>query len=243
VPPKARFDTTRWSLVLAVRGTGTAESRAALETLCEQYWYPLYAYLRRAGQSAADAEDLTQGFFLRLLEKDALQAADPRRGRFRSFLLTAIKHFALNEWDRRRAMKRGGAQSVLSLAFSAGEEKYQLEPRDHSTPETVYERQWALTVMARATDRLRAEFHTARKDDLFEHLKVYLPPDESGPPYAETASASGMTEGAVKVAVHRLRQRHNDRRLGGRDRRRKSPPEVDDSPITRTLCNLFLPLL
>ena len=208
--PKGRFDTTRWSLVLAVRGTATAESRAALETLCEQYWFPLYAFLRSAGQSAADAEDLTQGFFLRLLEKDALQAADPRRGRFRSFLLTAIKNFALNEWDRGRAKKRGGAQPILSLEFSAGEEKYQLEPRDHSTPETVYERQWALTVMARATDRLRAEFHTARKDDLFEHLKVYLPPDESGPPYAETAAASGMTEGAVKVAVHRLRQRHND---------------------------------
>ena len=228
MPPRTRFDTTHWSVVLAVRGAATADARAALETLCEKYWYPLYAYLRSAGHSAADAEDLTQGFFLRLLEKDALRAADPRRGRFRSFLLTAIKHFALNEWDRRRAKKRGGAQPILSLEFSAGEEKYQLEPRDHSTPETVYEREWALTVMARATDKLRAEFHKARKDELFEHLKVYLPPDEGGPAYAETAAASGMTEGAVKVAVHRLRQRYNDLLRGEIAQTVASPDEIED---------------
>jgi RNA polymerase sigma factor (sigma-70 family) len=226
--PKARFETTHWSVVLAVRGPVTAESRAALATLCEKYWYPLYAYLRRAGYGTADAEDLTQGFFVRLLEKDALHAADPGRGRFRSFLLTALKYFAANEWDRRRAKKRGGEQPIVPLEFSIGEEKYRLEPRDHSTPETVFERQWALTVMERATERLRAEFLKANKYELFKLLEAYLPPDDNGPPYAETSTASGMTEGAVKVAVHRLRRRYDDLLREEVAQTVGSPEEVED---------------
>jgi DNA-directed RNA polymerase specialized sigma24 family protein len=205
-----RFETTRWTLVLAAGGAATPDSREALAALCEQYWYPLYAYLRRAGHTASDAEDLTQGFFLQLLEKNALRIVDRARGRFRSFLLAALKHFVANEWDRRRAKKRGGPHPPIALELSSGEQRYQLEPRDDSTPERLYDRQWALTVLDRTLDRLRAEFRTAGKEALFDRLSPYLTPDEVGPPYAETAAASGMTEGATKVAVHRLRRRYRD---------------------------------
>jgi RNA polymerase sigma-70 factor (ECF subfamily) len=205
-----RFETTRWNVVLAAAGAATPDSRAALATLCEQYWYPLYAYLRASGHTASDAEDLAQGFFLRLLEKDALQAVDPERGRFRSFLLAALKHFAANEWDRSRAQKRGGPHPPLPLELWTGEERYRIEPRVDSTPESAYDRQWAQTVLDRAASRLRGEFTKAGKEHLFRHLEIHLMPEENGPPYADTAAASGMTEGAVRVAVHRLRRRYRE---------------------------------
>ena len=207
---QSRFETTRWNVVLAAGSTGTAASRDALSVLCEQYWYPLYVYLRRSGHRAIEAEDLVQGFFLRLLEKGALHAADPRRGRFRSFLLAALKHFVANEWDRSRAEKRGGVNPPVAFEVSAGERRYRLEPHDDCTPETLYERQWARTVLHRTTARLRAELRDAQKEHLFHQLEPYLTPDADAPPYAELAAASGMTEGAVKVAVYRLRRRYRD---------------------------------
>ena len=205
-----RFGTTRWSIVLAAGGPATPDSRNATAALFEQYWYPLYAYLRRAGHEASDAEDLVQGFLLRLLEKDGLQSADPQRGRFRSFLLVALKHFVINEWERRRAQKRGGEQTAVSLDLRSGEERFRREPQDESTPETVYERQWALTTLERALERLRAECQAAGKEGLFEHLRPYLSSSAEAPRHADTAAATGMTEGAVKVAVHRLRRRCGD---------------------------------
>ena len=154
-PAARHFATTRWSLIAAAGQGSSPEAHEALATLCRVYWYPLYAYARRRLPSAEDAQDLTQEFFARLLEKDYLQAADPQRGKFRSFLLTAFKRFLAKEQDRASAQKRGGGRSPLSLDFQAGERQYQLEPTDHATPERLYERRWALTLLDQVLTRLR----------------------------------------------------------------------------------------
>lgn len=205
-----RFETTHWSLVLAAGRTPTAKSRAALATLCEHYWYPLYAFLRRQGHSAEDAQDLTQGFFARVLEKGWLQDVRPERGRFRSFLLASLSHFVSNERDRARALKRGGPKPPLPLEIETAEGLYQLEPRDDLTPERIFDRRWALTLLDRVLARLKAEFHERGKGGMFETLKVFLDGDRSGDSYKEVGAALEMTEGAVKVAVHRLRRRFRD---------------------------------
>jgi RNA polymerase sigma-70 factor (ECF subfamily) len=201
------FDNTRWSVVVAAGAGQSRDAREALALLCEQYWYPLYGYLRRAGHSASDAEDLAQGFFLRLMEKGVLQVADPGRGRFRSFLLTALKHFVLNEWDRERAQKRGGATPPLSFDVSSGEHRFSLEPRDQTTPEMLYERQWADAVLERVMRRLQEDCRKAGKEQLFAQCQPYLQPDTNAPTYADLAPALGMSEGALKIAMHRLRKR------------------------------------
>lgn len=206
----ARFETTRWSLVLAARQQPTARSRAALSTLCEQYWYPLYAFLRRQGHNAEDAQDLTQGFFARLLEKGWLHDVRPERGRFRSFLLASLSHYVSNERDRARALKRGGPLPPISLEIETAEGLYQLEPRDDVTPERVFDRRWALTLLDRVLVRLKDEFHERGKADLFETLKVFLDGDRSGDSYKDVGAALDMSEGAVKVAVHRMRRRFRD---------------------------------
>lgn len=205
-----RFETTRWSLVLAAGQLPTATSRAALATLCEQYWYPLYAFLRRQGHSADAAQDLTQGFFARLLEKGWLHDVRPERGRFRSFLLASLSHYVSNERDRARALKRGGPTPPLPLAIETAEGLYQLEPRDDVTPERVFDRRWALTLLDRVLARLRSEFHDRGKGELFETLKVFLDGDRGGESYKEVGVVLDMSEGAVKVAVHRLRRRFRD---------------------------------
>jgi RNA polymerase sigma factor (sigma-70 family) len=201
-----RFQTTRWSVVLGARGPGTPEAREALTELYRTYWYPLYAHARRGGVDTENARDLTQEFFVRLLEKGDLATADPTRGRFRSFLLTAFRHFLCNRRDRERAARRGGGRLVLSLDFAAGESRYGLEPSHESTPERIFDRQWALTLLARSLGRLRDEYRRAGKGELFDHLRPALAGDRATP-YAELAIRLGMTEGAVKVAVHRLRGR------------------------------------
>jgi RNA polymerase sigma-70 factor (ECF subfamily) len=206
----ARFAITRWSLVLEAGGGSTPHAAAALATLCEIYWYPLYAYLRRRGYSAEDAQDLTQGFFARLLDKQTLEAARPERGRFRSFLLTSLQHYALNDWDRARAQKRGGGVPVLSLDFETAEGRYQMEPRDEVTPERLFDRRWALALLDRTLARLRAEWRSAGKEAVFEVLKPALTGDPDDDSYAQIGSRLGRTEGAVKVSVHRLRRRFRD---------------------------------
>ncbi len=199
------FLTTRWSVVLtAGRGAGS-DSQRALEELCETYWYPLYAYVRRRGHRAEDAQDLTQAFFARLLEKNAVGAADPRRGRFRAFLLASLKNFLANEWNRERAQKRGGGCSVLSLDFTAADARFVREPRDELTPERAYERSWALAVLERALAGLEREHAERGRQRLFERLKDTLVAGGLRVPYRELAEDLDMTEGAVKVAVHRLR--------------------------------------
>jgi RNA polymerase sigma-70 factor (ECF subfamily) len=204
------FATTHWSLVLAAGKGASADAQAALAALCQTYWYPLYAYVRRQGHQPDDAQDLTQEFFARLLEKHYLQSADPGRGRFRSFLLTAFQRFLSKERDRERAKRRGGGTKPLPLDFEAGERRYSLEPAHEATAERIYEQRWALTLLDRVFARLRDESDRAGKQKQFDRLKVYLTGEAGAPAYRDIAAELAMTEGAVKVAVHRLRRRYRD---------------------------------
>src|SRR5215472_662837 len=208
LPGSSEFPTTRWTLVIAAGDPHRKEARAALVSLCENYWYPLYAYLRRRGYPADRAQDLTQGFFIRLLEGRYLDRADPGKGRFRAFLLTSLKFFVADEDDRRRARKRGGGM-VVPLEFSSGEERYQREPAHDETPERIYERRWALSVLDRVVEKLRNEFVQHGRPDHFERLKVFLL-GQSDAPYAALAREMNTTEGALKVAIHRLRKRYRE---------------------------------
>ena len=201
------FATTHWSVVLAAGRSDVPQARAALEQLCQTYWYPLYAYVRRRGYAPADAEDLTQQFFAWLLERDWLGRADPQRGRFRSFLLTSISHFLANEWDKARAQKRGGGR-VVSLQRDEAETRCTREPVDHLSPEQSFEWRWALALLEQVMNRLSAEFAREGRADLFEALKPCLLGERTAQPYAALATKLAMTEGSVKVAVHRLRQRY-----------------------------------
>ena len=204
------FDTTQWSLVIAASEGDSPEARAALETLCETYWYPLYVYVRRRGQNEDDARDLTQGFFARLLEKNWVADADPDRGKFRTFLLTALKHYMHDEWDRQRAQKRGGGKLPLSLDFDTAETGYKLEPPDDRTPEDVFDACWADTVMQRARERLRREMLEPGKEKRFERLEGFVTGEGADVPYREVAEELGMSESAVKVAVYRMRRRFGE---------------------------------
>ena len=204
------FATTRWSLVLAAGRDSTAGSRAALSELCELYWRPVYAFARRQGHDVQDAEDLTQAFFARLLEKQVVQAADPQRGRFRSFLLTSFKHFIANERDRAHAQKRGSGKVMIGLDFDSAEARYSAEPVETLTPEAVFERQWALAILDRVLTMLRDECVNAGKGDIFDRVRDLLAGDRSPGGYAAIAESLGTTEGAVKVNVHRLRRRYRD---------------------------------
>ena len=205
-----RFATTHWSVVLAAGQPESTRYQQALETLCRTYWFPLYAYLRRHGYNANQAEDHIQAFFASLLEKRGLCLADPKRGRFRSFLLIALKHFLANERARAQAQKRGGGRKFLSLDIENAENQYIREPCDELSPEKLFERSWALAVLDRTMARLQAEAANAKKQNLFDCLKVYLTADKGTVPYQEMAARLKMTEGAVKVAVHRLRRRYRD---------------------------------
>jgi DNA-directed RNA polymerase specialized sigma24 family protein len=205
-----RFATTRWSLVIAAGGQQTSESSAALEVLCRTYWYPLYAFIRRAGCSVEQAQDSVQAFFVHLLEHDSFGSARQDRGKFRSFLLGSLKHFLANEYDRGRAVKRGGGQPLLSLDVSSAEIRYALEPRDESTPETLFERRWAVTLIDRVHMRLRTALVRSGKGALFEQLKDYITGVENEISYRDVGSAAGLSEGAVRVSVHRLRKRFRE---------------------------------
>ena len=204
-----RFATTHWSLVVAAGKRQLPEGGSALAALCATYWYPLYAYVRRRGYSAADAQDLTQGFFATLLEKDYLDDADQDRGRFRSFLITALKRYVSKQHERENAQKRGGNLKHLSLDFEAGESHYRIEPSHDSTPERIFQRRWALTVLENALTKLRQDFEGSEKEQLFESLKVFLT-GEKGSSLNQVADENNMTEGAIKAAVHRLRSRYRD---------------------------------
>jgi RNA polymerase sigma-70 factor (ECF subfamily) len=201
------FATTHWSVVLAAGQSDVPQARDALEKLCRTYWYPLYAYVRRRGYSPADAEDLTQAFFVWLLERNWLGRADQQRGRFRSFLLTSISNFLANEWNKARTQKRGGGR-IVSLQRDEAETRCAREPMDHLTPEQSFEWRWALTLLDQVMNRLSVEFAQDGKTELFEALKPCLLGERTTQPYAALASKLAMTEGSVKVAVHRMRQRY-----------------------------------
>jgi RNA polymerase sigma factor (sigma-70 family) len=202
------FPTTWWTLVVAAADASRPEARSALVSLCEGYWYPLYAYVRRRGYPADQAQDLTQEFFIRVMQGQYLDRADPEKGRFRAFILTSLKFFLADEADRSRAQKRGGGK-VLSFEISSGEDWYQREPSHNETPERIFERRWALAVLDRVVLRLRAEFVAQGRLDQFNRLKIFLL-DGADAPYATLARDMGTSEGALKVAIHRLRKRYRE---------------------------------
>ncbi|MCB9873420.1 MAG: sigma-70 family RNA polymerase sigma factor [Planctomycetaceae bacterium] len=200
------FATTRWSLIAAIGESSSVESRDALASLCETYWYPLYAYVRRKGHQPAEAQDLTQAFFAELLEKDRFQLADQERGRFRSFLLASLNNFVANQWRRDKAQKRGGGSPHLSIDVAAGEARYRHEPSHDLTAERIFERRWAMTLLEHTISRLSDEYSLSDKVELFEALKGHLGQGTTTP-YREVAERLGMSETAVKVAAHRMRKR------------------------------------
>jgi RNA polymerase sigma factor (sigma-70 family) len=208
LPGSSEFPTTRWTLVIAAGDPRRKEARSALISLCENYWYPLYAYLRRRGYQAETAQDLTQEFFTRVLQGRYLDRADPEKGRFRSFLLTSLKFFVADEEDRQRALKRGGG-AILQLEFSSGEERYQREPAHDETPERIFERRWALSLLDRVVERLRSEFLQHGRAEHFDQLKASLL-GQSDAPYSALALEMNTSEGALKVAIHRLRKRYRE---------------------------------
>jgi DNA-directed RNA polymerase specialized sigma24 family protein len=206
----ARFATTHWSVVLAAGDSESPDADQALARLCEHYWYPLYAFARRTGHNAPDAQDLTQGFFARLLERRYLADATPTKGRFRSFLLAAFKHYLANEWDRQNAQRRGGGCHHFSLDGLTAEDRFQHEPAMALAPEVWFDHQWAVHVVEQAVQRLHREFIAADKAALFGALKVFLGGEKHVPAYADLARQFAMTDGALKVTVHRMRQRFRE---------------------------------
>jgi RNA polymerase sigma-70 factor (ECF subfamily) len=203
-----RFPTTHWSRIVAAGDPRSPQTREALAALCEAYWYPIYAYIRRRGVEPEQARDLTQDFFVRVVEKGLFAEADPHRGRFRSFLRTVCAHALANRRDHDRAQKRGGGKPLLSIDARDAEGRYAREPAHDFTPERVFDRVWALTLLGRVLDQLEREYDDAGRQSTFEQLRTVLTDAADAAPYAEIAARVGSTEGAVRVAVHRLRKRY-----------------------------------
>lgn len=208
--PSGRFATTRWSLVAAAADTDEASRRAALEELCEGYWYPVYAFVRSRAANQEDAQDLTQAFFARALEKGTLAKADRSRGRFRTFLRTAIANFLLDEQAKANAAKRGGGAPTLSIDFEAGESRYLLEPSHEMTPERVYDRRWAMALIERTLATLEEEWRDSGRSEAFDALKETLPGAAETDVYAAAAAKLGISEAAAKQAAYRLRRRYRE---------------------------------
>ena len=219
------FPATRWTLIAAAKESGSPAARKALAELCQAYWYPLYAFIRRSGHDTNEAEDLTQAFFASLLEKEAFASADPARGRFRSFLLASCKHFLANQHDRSVAQKRGGGRPVLTL--DDAEARYRRETARSQSPEQLFDRRWALALLESVLDRLRQEYDSGGKSRLFSELKGFLTGDTARP-HAVVATELGMSEGAVKVAVHRMRRRYRELLRDEIGQTLGEPAEVDD---------------
>ena len=196
--------------MLAAGRRSTAQSDHALEELCRAYWYPLYAYVRRHGHSKEDAEDLAQGFFAAFLKRNYLEDVRSEKGRFRAFLLAALKHYLANEYDRASRQKRGGGLAPLSLDWQDADTRYQIDPPDQLSPDKLYDRAWAVTLLEQVINRLRAECAADGKAAVFEQLKSFLTAGKRDIPYAEAAARAGLTEGAARVAVHRLRKRYRE---------------------------------
>ena len=213
---------------MAAGGSDSSVARGALATLCEAYWYPLYAYVRRRGASVDDARDLTQGFIASLLERGDLERVRPDRGRFRTFLLASLQHFLSNDAARRRAQKRGGGAALLPLLFDEAEGRYQVEPAEPATPESLYERRWALTVIERVLASLRAEWEATARAAEFDELKACLLGQAPDGGYAAVAARLGTTEGAIKAAVHRLRRRFQTELRHDIAETVADPAQVDD---------------
>ena len=204
------FATTHWSVVLAARDAASPQADLALAELCRTYWYPLYAFVRRKGYAPHDAQDLTQAFFARFLEKNYVAQANRERGRFRTYLLAALTHFLADEWDKEQRLKRGGGREIISFDAASAEERYVLEPVDHFDAARLYERRWVTTLFDKVLARLEQEFRDRGKAEIFDRLKNSLLTQESDSRYAELGARLGMKEDAVKQAVHRMRHRYRE---------------------------------
>lgn len=227
-PNPGVFATTHWSVVLAAGHSSAPGAQEALETLCRTYWYPLYVYVRRQGQSPHDAQDLTQEFFARLLDKKYLRLADPERGKFRAFLLKSLKHFLVNEWEKARTQKRGRGECAIPLDADIAESRYAAEPVQALTVDQVYEKRWALTLIEAVLARLRENYEAGGRLPVFETLKGFIWGEQSQVSYAEVGSQLGLTQGAVKVAVHRLRGRYRELLRTEIAKTVATPGEVDE---------------
>lgn len=205
--PPAQFATTRWTMVVAAGQRDSPDARQAMEFLCRRYWSPLYVYLRRRGCDRSEAEDLVQGFFAHLLEKRGLRNVAPRTCKFRSFLLASLKNFAADEWRRGRTERRGGGRCILPLEFEEAEASYSREPSDRLSADRLFDRSWAMTVIARAMEALKHEYVRAGKGELFEQLKGHITAESEAGLYRMVADRLGMSDGAARVAAHRLRRR------------------------------------
>ena len=234
---QSEFATTQWSVVLRAAQPDDSAARSALEKLCRRYWFPLYAFARRRVSEVHEAQDLTQAFFLRLLEKNSLAAASPERGRFRSFLLASLKNFLANEWDRATAQKRGGRRERLSLDWETGESRLSFEPSHADTPEREFERQWALTLLDVVIQRLQDEFVSAGKLRQFELLKETLTGSRAALDYRAIAVELQMSEESARQAAHRLRKQYRELLREEVAHTVESPDEVENE-IGRLLAAL-----
>ena len=224
-------------MVLTAADASSPASANALSDLCRTYWYPIYAFVRRQGRGHEAAQDLTQEFFARMLDKRYIDDVGPEKGRFRTFLLVCLKRFLANEWDKQTALKRGGGKAHLSIDFDGADGRYSLEPGHEVTAQRIFERRWALTVLERTLAGVAREFSESGRGELFEALKVYLVGEVGAPPYVETARRLGMTEGAVKVAVHRLRERYR-----AALRHEIAATVSDEAEVDREIAELFAAL-
>ncbi|MFO0947885.1 MAG: sigma-70 family RNA polymerase sigma factor [Planctomycetota bacterium] len=223
-----KFSTTHWSVILSAARKGSPDSSSALSKLCAEYWYPLYAYARRQNYTAADSEDLTQGFFARLIDRNDLAAVDRERGKFRTFLLHAFKRYLANEREKANARKRGGGRSLVSLDFTGGEERYRLEPAHVETPDKRFEREWALSVIEQVFNAIREEYEAAGALETFERLRDYLTASPREPSYRELAERYDVPEGALRTAVHRMRRRFQKTLRAKISETVSSKAEIDD---------------
>lgn len=224
----ATFSTTNWSVVVTAGQDNLAGATVALEQLCRRYWYPIYAFVRRRGSDRQEAEDLTQGFFAHLLEMETLKKADQRKGKFRTFLLSSLSKFLCNEWDKRKTVKRGGGRQILSLDEAAAEELYSLEPVEPGSPEKMFDQRWAATLVEGVLTRLREEYRARGKPELLAQLEPGLTQEALPGRYAEWAGTLGLSEGAVRVALHRLRRRFGELLREEITQTVANPAEVDE---------------
>jgi RNA polymerase sigma-70 factor (ECF subfamily) len=222
------FQSTHWSAVVTAADSAAPGAEEALENLCRSYWFPLYAYVRRQAHTPEDAQDLTQEFFRRLLEKKYLRLADRERGRFRSFLLTALKHFLVDDWRRAQAVKRGGGKLPESWDAEKAEALYQLEASDNTNPERAYDRRWAVLLLERVLERLGGEFRAAGRGEMFEELKAFLWGEGDASSHAELSVRLAVSEGAARVAVHRFRRRYQELLRTEIGRTVAHPGEIED---------------
>jgi DNA-directed RNA polymerase specialized sigma24 family protein len=225
--PAHEFTTTHWSVVLRAGQADSSEARHALDHLCRDYWYPLYAHVRRQGRSVEDAQDITQEFFLRLLSHDYVRLADPQRGRFRTFLLTSLDRFMVNEWQKSTAAKRGGGAPAISLDAEAAEHRYQAEPADGLSPDRLFQKRWAVTLLEQVLHHLGVECEAAGKQDLFNGLRPHIFGEPAVENPAALAMRLGMTDGALRVTLHRLRERYRELLRAEVARTVATPDEVD----------------